>query len=335
MKKINLNFGMKNGKLIDISQVPKGLECGCVCPSCGSKLVARKGEKRKHHFSHYQTRECEGYLETTLHLAAKEILLKNREIVFPMYDIEDGRYTNKKSFKYRNVVSEEKIEDIIPDIKLNFGNGNQVFVEIKVTHEVDDIKLEKLKRIGVSTLEIDLSTLEFEGDVLELNELEKIILQDTNFKRWVFDKNYKKNKSKHEEYLEDLEKKEIEKKESYRRYRFENQYKDNKIGVLWLKDHEDLSGYILYENKEFRVFFEKKYSTKKNSPTYIMNYEDKDGDWVEEYGKGAIWEKENNKLSGNICIDSKKYIVSLIPEELQNTKRPNFYVKLIKKENKT
>lgn len=47
-------FGMKQGKLYDVTEVERGRACGCVCPSCGQNLVARKGEsgKRDHYFAH-------------------------------------------------------------------------------------------------------------------------------------------------------------------------------------------------------------------------------------------------------------------------------------------
>ena len=339
MKKINLNFGIKDEKLVDISEVPSGLDCGCICPSCGSKLVARKGDKRKHHFSHYKVRECEGYLETVLHLAAKEILLNNREIVLPIYNVEDDNYSNQRKYPYVRVFSERRVQDIVPDIILDFGDKNYLFVEIKVTHEVDDVKLEKLKRIGVSTLEIDLSLLEFEENVLELEDVKNFILYDTSFKHWVYDKQYKKNRERRKKYLEDLRKEEerqrIEKERQekfFKEYRIKNYYKGFSIGVLWLNENNNLSGYIFYEEKEYHVLFEKNFSSKKNSPKYIMKYQDEDGMWFKVFGAGALWEKENGQLNGHILIDLKKYYVSLIPEEEQAKKKPYFYVKLIKKE---
>ena len=53
---IQLEYGVQNGKIINIMDLPvesKGLQCDCVCPGCGGRLVARKGAKKKHHFAHY------------------------------------------------------------------------------------------------------------------------------------------------------------------------------------------------------------------------------------------------------------------------------------------
>ena len=47
---LRLGYGLKEGKLLHISEVPRGLACGCVCPACGDRLVARQGPLREHHF---------------------------------------------------------------------------------------------------------------------------------------------------------------------------------------------------------------------------------------------------------------------------------------------
>ena len=40
-----LVYGLKDGKLIYIDEAENGLDCGCVCPSCGKPLIARQGQK--------------------------------------------------------------------------------------------------------------------------------------------------------------------------------------------------------------------------------------------------------------------------------------------------
>ena len=34
---------LKEGKLVYIDDVERGLKCGCTCPACGEALIARKG----------------------------------------------------------------------------------------------------------------------------------------------------------------------------------------------------------------------------------------------------------------------------------------------------
>lgn len=48
-------YGIKDGNLVHISDVPRGLACACVCVDCGKPLLARKGNKRREHFAHAPT----------------------------------------------------------------------------------------------------------------------------------------------------------------------------------------------------------------------------------------------------------------------------------------
>lgn len=83
MKKQHLLYGIRNNKLVHISEVEKGIKCDCTCPACKGRLIAKKGNKVIHHFAHYNADECEYGYQTSLHLAAKEILLNAKEIFIP------------------------------------------------------------------------------------------------------------------------------------------------------------------------------------------------------------------------------------------------------------
>ena len=82
-KQRHIKYALKNGMITSISDVERGLKCGCVCSACGAKLVARKGTKKIHHFAHYAGEDCEYGYESSLHLAAKEILSKSKKMIVP------------------------------------------------------------------------------------------------------------------------------------------------------------------------------------------------------------------------------------------------------------
>ena len=84
-KQLNLTYALKNGEVISISDVESGLKCGCVCPSCGEPLVAKKGSKVMHHFAHHSGHTCEYGYETSLHLAAKEIISRAKKFGFSLF----------------------------------------------------------------------------------------------------------------------------------------------------------------------------------------------------------------------------------------------------------
>ena len=88
--KHKLNLGLKDGKLLKVSDVESGLKCGCICPACEHPLVAKKGELKVHHFAHHKSAECNKAIETSLHLAAKEILEKQKKIKIPNVNLSIG-----------------------------------------------------------------------------------------------------------------------------------------------------------------------------------------------------------------------------------------------------
>lgn len=45
---------------VDVTQVQRGLNCDCICPSCFGDLIAKQGDNQEWHFAHRQTEtECE------------------------------------------------------------------------------------------------------------------------------------------------------------------------------------------------------------------------------------------------------------------------------------
>jgi len=47
-------FGLRSAdqRLVDVSEVPQGGGCGCICPSCRASLIARQGHIKQWHFAH-------------------------------------------------------------------------------------------------------------------------------------------------------------------------------------------------------------------------------------------------------------------------------------------
>ncbi len=187
--KLKLPFGLKDGKIVDINEVERGLDCKCVCPSCKHPLVARKGEERIDHFAHYKQPECKYAIETALHMAAKEYLETYKEIRLPEVIAEIGRgYDNKYRLYPSQVISfnkvrlEHKTNNIIPDVIIE-KNGRKMLIEIAVTHFIDKKKKEKIKKLGISTLEIDLSHLKEDFDK---SQLKYYLDESVEYKKWIY-----------------------------------------------------------------------------------------------------------------------------------------------------
>ena len=85
-----LRFALKGKGLVHIDDVPRGDNCGCVCPSCNGKLRANKGKIKQHYFSHQSGENCQSAIETALHLAAKDILSSVKEFKLPALTLEES-----------------------------------------------------------------------------------------------------------------------------------------------------------------------------------------------------------------------------------------------------
>ncbi|MBQ7604286.1 MAG: hypothetical protein IJU75_04965 [Clostridia bacterium] len=155
-----LRYGLKNGELVFIDDVANGLQCACVCPNCGGILEAHQGQKKEHHFKHYNSTDCEHGAETSLHLMVKRIVAKEKAVFVPnapksTYDFS----RNGKCYKFdESFVEKEIAKDIRADVLLRTGSID-LNVEIKVSHKVDETKRIKLFNYGIRTIEIDLSNM--------------------------------------------------------------------------------------------------------------------------------------------------------------------------------
>ena len=161
-------------KILHVDEVARGKDCNCVCPECGTELIARKGEKNQNHFAHSNGRECKHAPETGLHKLAKSIVKDNQQIYLDSEII----------FQYSDSELEKQFESFIPDVTI-WNTEEKVFVELVVTNDVSYEKEEKLKKTGFKTLVIDLSwvardinKIELEKEVLANSEIRRIIQKE-------------------------------------------------------------------------------------------------------------------------------------------------------------
>jgi hypothetical protein len=84
-------YSEKTKELIDISSVPSGMKCNCECPSCGMKLIARKGDVNEHHFAHKEeaTTFCEYSYWVSVRDMSMQIIQKSSYINLHRYNLEN------------------------------------------------------------------------------------------------------------------------------------------------------------------------------------------------------------------------------------------------------
>ena len=212
---IQIPFGLHDGELVHIDQIKEkdlhGLACDCVCPHCKAPLQARisKDGKRQAYFAH-SSEGCsfQKAYETAIHLFAKKIILQNRKLLFPailknedeipqIFELKEqygGLLSEPYTASSAVVIKPEKyvefdfveveccVGDVKPDLIVYSGN-NKCFVEIAVTHFIDEDKLEKLKKLNYPVIEIDLSDLQNAN--LELSDWEHEIIDNPKNRKWI------------------------------------------------------------------------------------------------------------------------------------------------------
>jgi hypothetical protein len=137
-----------------------GLDCACSCPECGERVGARiyvtsPESSCFFHAADSKRIDCSGGgKETALHFLAKKLLEQEQEILLPHPENE----SHPLKFRYNNVRLEKKIGLLRPDLVLINSSGEQLIVEITVTHKTvnNQHKMLALKTLGIPALEISI-----------------------------------------------------------------------------------------------------------------------------------------------------------------------------------
>ena len=125
-----------------------------------------------------------------MHLAAKQILARRRELVLPAMHLGDGAADAPRGpalaagrrVTLDTVRLECQMGDVVPDV-IAWVAGRDLYIEVRVTHAVDEAKRAKVAGRGVSTVEIDLSDLARDTTAAAI---EHRVVDATEGKSWVF-----------------------------------------------------------------------------------------------------------------------------------------------------
>ncbi len=193
---LQVPFGLRDDTLYEPLQVEGGLKCGCTCPGCGARLVARHSPSGRvaSNFAHYASDGCASGFETAVHRAAKQLISSRLELFLPGVLARApelgyrGEACNRQKLlspaglRYLQAVRiEEGLGRIRPDLIVEIEQQD-VLVEIAVTHFVDDVKLARIQELGVPAVEIDVSALR----EMSFAALENALFTDAQKSRWVW-----------------------------------------------------------------------------------------------------------------------------------------------------
>ena len=211
MTEPRLTYGLdSNGRLVHVDDVLRGMACNCTCPGCGAQLIARKGEKKQHHFAHANGADCAGARMTALHMLAQQIIQDERKIRTPWF--KDYYEDPSKLICFEFVLLEQRFNTAEisrrPDCVGIIKKGDkqyEVWIEIKVKHAIEEEKKKDIERLGAICMEIDLSNL-LDKEYTEASVRQALFDVDDN-KEWInYPQLFKKNEraEKTREYLVDL-----------------------------------------------------------------------------------------------------------------------------------
>ena len=158
-----------DGTILHISEVGRGLQCGCRCPACEQVLIAKKGPVQLHHFAHHNANAACAYAaETNAHIWAKEVLARLKRLLVPEIVATHGGLTRivrrAQVYSFVEARLEKRLGSMVPDVILVMADGKQLIVEVRVTHACDEVKREKLRLDDLSAIEIDLRHFQTSSD---------------------------------------------------------------------------------------------------------------------------------------------------------------------------
>ncbi|HEY1173967.1 MAG TPA: hypothetical protein VGH19_21560 [Verrucomicrobiae bacterium] len=164
---IKIQYAIRDGRLVEVKDVERGLDCNCVCAGCGGSLIARKGEHRIHHFSHANIgTPCSE--ESVLHILSKRILRERIErslLAHTALEIEwncsicEGKHKVDLLKKAIAIKEEYCHGSIRADLMLFNRKGlPYIAIEMVVTHSPEPETIEFYRNSKIVLAEFDISS---------------------------------------------------------------------------------------------------------------------------------------------------------------------------------
>lgn len=190
-----LYWGMSEttGELLSINAVPRGRACNCICPACGTSLIAHKGEIVAHHFAHETNNECYYGAELSIYRAFYDYLKKHLEFFLPDAILKFDSYKKAETIRTGYLI---KLTDVIlgndsdkyPPLLLCIAGENkfQLVLNIDNYYSENDIKTlaEEGRNANTAVVIVDIESVD---TITSTNDISTYI-EGSNNKSWVFNR---------------------------------------------------------------------------------------------------------------------------------------------------
>ena len=172
MSNIKIPYALKNGTLVHVDSVERGLACGCLCLVCNNAVQARQGERKSHHFSHVGKVNCKP--KNVLRAVAKLLLfnrinngIENQSALNFEWECEYcyEKHTGNLLKKAVSVAMDNSLVNCKPDIVIFESNRNPIIaVEIVDSKSLNDATT-SYKKSNIFLIRIKIDS---EDDLLKL-----------------------------------------------------------------------------------------------------------------------------------------------------------------------
>ncbi|WP_394151079.1 hypothetical protein [Vibrio maritimus] len=191
-------FGLKEGKIHHVKNVPNGLACGCICPNCENKLVAKNnGEQKRPHFAHAVDAECSNYdVMSYLHRYAQQLLETECSVILPEFFFSPEVTLIDFSVLRGQSISYPAVRVLFDTVQSEYAWGKyrvdthgrvknrSLFIEVTVTHENEPEKIAAIVEQGKPAIEIVLTDLHNSDKLYQDDEIRKAVFDPLNA-RWI------------------------------------------------------------------------------------------------------------------------------------------------------
>ncbi|BBH12957.1 competence protein CoiA family protein [Chromobacterium haemolyticum] len=189
----HIPFGLKQGRIVDISEVERGLACECVCTACGGPLIARKGEVNVHHFAHHGVPPCSEALANSISSAVDQLLREGLPFSVPIHDslaFGKSQRTPVKRFIPDNIIRSPALpSSMLADFLLHKKHA-QLAIVLEFRRRLkqgmrDAFRIAKQPAIAINLVGL-LKAYQRGEEKITLDCLRKIVITGTSDKSWLY-----------------------------------------------------------------------------------------------------------------------------------------------------
>lgn len=223
-------FGLRenDGEFVDVADAPRGKQCGCICPSCKTPLIARQGNVKEWHFAHASRsvysrteKECQFSFYVSVRMMARQVIREKLELILPRYeDVVSGYHESSSSkisipfvvTKQRKIIlTEVEIEKTFTGVSVDIvGKVADFYFVIYFSHpgrSVPNILSNPAdKKCGIISVSLEPIAKLFSHSKANKEPyheiLQKYLTNHVESKRWLFHPRYAHCKNEAKQKLE-------------------------------------------------------------------------------------------------------------------------------------